>query len=44
MIVGSTLNNPAFIKSIEDQGGLVVTDELLHRHPLLVGPGDRDGE
>jgi bzd-type benzoyl-CoA reductase N subunit len=28
MIIGSVLNNPAFIKSIEDQGGLVVTDEL----------------
>ncbi len=28
MVVGSVLNNPAFIKSIEDQGGLVVTDEL----------------
>ena len=28
MVVGSVLNNPVFIKSIEDQGGLVVTDEL----------------
>lgn len=28
MIVGSTLTNPEFIKSIEDQGALVVTDEL----------------
>ncbi len=28
MVIGSVLNNPAFIKSIEDQGGLVVTDEL----------------
>ncbi len=28
MIIGSVLNNPAFIKSIEDQGGLVVIDEL----------------
>ncbi len=28
MLVGSVLHNPEFIKSIEDQGGLVVTDEL----------------
>ncbi len=28
MVVGSVLTNPAFIKSIEDQGALVVTDEL----------------
>ena len=28
MLVGSVLTNPEFIRSIEDQGGLVVTDEL----------------
>lgn len=28
MLVGSVCTNPDFIKSIEDQGGLVVTDEL----------------
>ena len=28
MITGSVLTNPEFIKSIEEQGGLVVTDEL----------------
>jgi len=28
MVVGSVMNNPEFIKSIEQQGGLVVTDEL----------------
>jgi len=28
MVVGSVMNNPEFIKSIEAQGGLVVTDEL----------------
>jgi benzoyl-CoA reductase subunit C len=28
MLVGSVLNNASFIKSIEDQGGLVVADEL----------------
>ncbi len=28
MVVGSVLTNPEFIQSIEDQGGLVVTDEL----------------
>jgi len=28
MLVGSVLTNPDFVKSIEDQGALVVTDEL----------------
>ena len=28
MVVGSVMNNPEFIRSIEAQGGLVVTDEL----------------
>ncbi len=28
MVMGSVMNNPEFIKSIEDLGGLVVTDEL----------------
>ncbi|MFW6112647.1 MAG: 2-hydroxyacyl-CoA dehydratase subunit D [Chloroflexota bacterium] len=28
MLVGSVLTNPMFIKIIEDQGGIVVTDEL----------------
>ena len=28
MIIGSTLSNPEFIKTIEDLGGLVVVDEL----------------
>jgi len=28
MVVGSVMNNPEFIESIEDVGGLVVTDEL----------------
>lgn len=28
MIVGSVMNNPEFIKNIEERGGLVVTDEL----------------
>ena len=28
MLIGSVLTNPEFIKSIEGQGGLVVTDEL----------------
>lgn len=28
MVAGSVLNNPEFIKCIEDQGALVVTDEL----------------
>jgi benzoyl-CoA reductase subunit C len=28
MVTGSVMNNPDFIRSIEDLGGLVVTDEL----------------
>ena len=28
MVTGSVMTNPEFIKSIEEQGGLVVTDEL----------------
>jgi benzoyl-CoA reductase/2-hydroxyglutaryl-CoA dehydratase subunit BcrC/BadD/HgdB len=28
MVMGSVMNNPEFVKSIESQGGLVVTDEL----------------
>jgi benzoyl-CoA reductase/2-hydroxyglutaryl-CoA dehydratase subunit BcrC/BadD/HgdB len=28
MIVGSVMNNPEFVQSIEEQGGLVVIDEL----------------
>jgi bcr-type benzoyl-CoA reductase subunit C len=28
MVIGSVMNNPAFIKSVEDQGCLVVTDEI----------------
>jgi bzd-type benzoyl-CoA reductase N subunit len=28
MVIGSVMNNPDFIRSIEDTGGLVVTDEL----------------
>ena len=28
MLIGSVLTNPEFVKSIEEQGGLVVTDEL----------------
>ena len=28
MVVGSVMNNPEFIQSIEELGGLVVTDEL----------------
>jgi benzoyl-CoA reductase/2-hydroxyglutaryl-CoA dehydratase subunit BcrC/BadD/HgdB len=28
MLIGSVLNNPEFVRSIENQGGLVVTDEL----------------
>jgi bzd-type benzoyl-CoA reductase N subunit len=28
MVVGSVMNNPGFIRCIESQGGLVVTDEL----------------
>jgi benzoyl-CoA reductase/2-hydroxyglutaryl-CoA dehydratase subunit BcrC/BadD/HgdB len=30
MLIGSVLNNVSFVKSIEDQGGLVVTDALCN--------------
>jgi bzd-type benzoyl-CoA reductase N subunit len=44
MVIGSVLNNPAFIKSIEEQGGLVVTDELCtsvrYWYDLVVRQGD----
>jgi bcr-type benzoyl-CoA reductase subunit C len=45
MVIGSVLNNPAFIKSIEEQGGLVVTDELCTSvrywyDPVVIQPGE----
>jgi len=44
MVIGSVLNNPAFIKSIEDQGGLVVTDELCSSVRYWYDPVVREGE
>ncbi len=43
MVIGSVLNNPAFIKSIEDQGGLVVTDELCSSVRYWYDPVVREG-
>ncbi|MDP2916569.1 MAG: 2-hydroxyacyl-CoA dehydratase family protein [Dehalococcoidia bacterium] len=43
MVIGSVLNNPAFIKSIEDQGGLVVTDELCTSVRYFSDPVVREG-
>jgi bcr-type benzoyl-CoA reductase subunit C len=45
MVIGSVLNNPAFIKSIEDQGALVVTDELCSSlrywyDPVVISDGE----
>jgi len=44
MIVGSVMNNPEFVQSIEEQGGLVVTDELCTStrywsDPVVLDPG-----
>jgi len=44
MVIGSVLNNPAFIKSIEDQGGLVVTDELCSSVRYWYDPVVRMGD
>lgn len=44
MIIGSVLNNPAFVKSIEEQGGLVVTDELCTSVRYWYDPVVRLGE
>jgi benzoyl-CoA reductase/2-hydroxyglutaryl-CoA dehydratase subunit BcrC/BadD/HgdB len=43
MVVGSVLNNTSFIKSIEDQGGLVVTDELCTSVRYFADPVVREG-
>ena len=44
MIVGSVMNNPEFVQAIEEQGGLVVTDELCTStrywsDPVVLDPG-----
>jgi benzoyl-CoA reductase/2-hydroxyglutaryl-CoA dehydratase subunit BcrC/BadD/HgdB len=44
MVVGSVMNNPEFIKSIEAQGGLVVTDELCTSTRYWSDPVVLDGE
>jgi benzoyl-CoA reductase/2-hydroxyglutaryl-CoA dehydratase subunit BcrC/BadD/HgdB len=44
MVIGSVLNNPNFIKSIEDQGGLVVTDELCSSVRYWYDPVTRQGD
>ncbi len=44
MITGSHLTNPEFIKSIEDTGGLVVTDELCTSTRYWSDPVVLDGD
>ena len=44
MVVGSVMNNPEFIKSIETQGGLVVTDELCTSTRYWSDPVVLDGD
>jgi len=44
MIVGSVMNNPEFVKSIEAQGGLVVTDELCTGTRYWSDPVVLDGD
>ncbi len=43
MLVGSVLTNTEFVKSIEDQGGLVVTDELCTSTRYWTDPVILDG-
>lgn len=44
MVTGSVLTNPDFIKSIEDQGALVVTDELCTSTRYWSDPVVLDGD
>jgi bzd-type benzoyl-CoA reductase N subunit len=44
MLVGSSLDDPAFIKIIEDQGGLVVTDALCFGSRYFWEPVDKEGD
>ncbi len=44
MLVGSVLSNTEFIKSIEDQGGVVVTDELCTSTRYWTDPVILDGK
>ena len=44
MVTGSVMNNPEFIKAIEDQGGLVVTDELCTSTRYWSDPVVLDGD
>jgi|Deesub1362A_J573_1020465.scaffolds.fasta_scaffold00464_22 bzd-type benzoyl-CoA reductase N subunit len=44
MVVGSVMNNPEFIRSIEAQGGLVVTDELCTSTRYWSDPVVLDGD
>jgi bcr-type benzoyl-CoA reductase subunit C len=44
MVVGSVMNNPEFIKAIESQGGLVVTDELCTSTRYWSDPVVLDGD
>jgi benzoyl-CoA reductase/2-hydroxyglutaryl-CoA dehydratase subunit BcrC/BadD/HgdB len=44
MLVGSSLDDPALIKIIEDQGGLVVTDALCFGGRYFWEPVDTEGD
>jgi bzd-type benzoyl-CoA reductase N subunit len=44
MVVGSVMTNPEFIESIEEQGGLVVTDELCTSTRYWSDPVILDGD
>ncbi len=44
MVVGSVMNNPEFIKSIEERGGLVVADELCTSTRYWSDPVVLEGE
>jgi len=44
MVVGSSIDDPTFIKIIEDQGGLVVTDALCFGGRYFWEPVDNQGD
>ena len=44
MVIGSALDDPALIKIIEDQGGLVVTDALCFGSRYFWEPAETDGD
>lgn len=44
MLIGSSVDDPAFIRMIEDKGGLVVTDALCFGSRYFGSPVDEEGD